>query len=69
LAGAAIGAGLGVYKNLTKPNQPPPVIIDKSAVPKDVHAELVKLDELRQKNIISEAEFAAQKKKVLDAYT
>lgn len=69
LAGAAIGAGLGIYKNLTKPDKQPPIIIDKSSAPKDIHAELVKLDDLRQKNIISEAEFAEQKKKILDALT
>ena len=69
LAGGAIGAGIGVYKNLTKPNQPTPVIIDHAAPPKDAHAELLKLDELRQKKIITEAEFEAQKKKMLEANT
>lgn len=69
MAGAAIGAGMGVYKNLTKPNQPTPVIIDQTKPSKDTHAELLKLDELRQKNIISEAEFEAQKKKILDTNT
>lgn len=69
LAGAAIGAGMGVYKNLTKPNQPVPVIIDHSASPRDAHAELLKLDELRQKKIISETEFEAQKKKIFNTYT
>ena len=61
MAGAAVGAGVGVYKNLTKKNQPPP------AVPRDFYTELSRLDELRQKNIISEVEFEAQKKKILDA--
>lgn len=66
LAGAAIGAGLGVYKNLTKTGQPMPRVIDRVAT-KDVHAELLKLDDLRQKKIISEVEFETQKKKLLDA--
>ncbi|MBV5330016.1 MAG: SHOCT domain-containing protein [Chlorobium sp.] len=66
MAGAAIGAGLGVYKNFTKTNQPAPVIIDHVQFPKDVHAELIKLDDLRQKNIISEVEFETQKKKILN---
>lgn len=68
MAGAAIGAGLGVYKNFTKTSQPTPAVIDQM-IPKDVHAELLKLDDLRQKNIISVVEFEAQKKKILDAST
>lgn len=67
MMGAAIGAGLGVYRNFTKTNQPMPVVIDRPPVPKDNHAELLKLDELRQKKIITEAEFEIQKKKILDA--
>jgi hypothetical protein len=69
MAGAVVGAGLGVYKNLTKKNQPAPVTISPATVTKDVYAELTKLNDLRQKNIISEAEFEAQKKKILDAST
>ncbi|MFA7384476.1 MAG: SHOCT domain-containing protein [Desulfurivibrionaceae bacterium] len=61
IAGAAVGAGVGVYKNLTKKSQPAP------EVPRDFYAELSKLNELRQKNIITEDEFEAQKKKILDA--
>ena len=38
---------------------------DESAKPKDVYAELIKLDDLRKKGILSEAEFETQKKKVL----
>jgi hypothetical protein len=34
--------------------------------PVDVYGELTKLDELRKKGIISQAEFEAQKKKILD---
>jgi hypothetical protein len=69
LAGAAIGAGMGVYKNLTKPHQPTPVVIEQTAAPKDIHAELLKLDELKQKKIITDAEFEGQKKKILEAST
>lgn len=63
LAGAAIGAGVGVYKNIMKKESSHP--IDQSGVPKDVHADLLKFDELRQKGIISDAEFEIQKKRVL----
>ena len=38
---------------------------DESVKPNDVYAELIKLDDLRKKGIISEAEFEAQKKKLL----
>ncbi|MDO8834489.1 MAG: SHOCT domain-containing protein [Vicinamibacterales bacterium] len=70
MVGAAIGAGLGVFKNFTKTNQPSPVVRDHaSSVPKDVHAELLKLYDLMQKGIISEVEFEAQKKKILSAST
>ncbi|MFH1216673.1 MAG: hypothetical protein V1706_09250 [Pseudomonadota bacterium] len=65
MAGAAIGAGLGVYKNLTGKGQ-------KSHLPEkqvDVHAELLKLHDLLMKNIISEAEYEAQKNKILAART
>lgn len=66
MTGAAIGAGLGVYKNFTKTSQPAPTVNAHVVIPKDVHAELLKFDDLRQKNIISEVEFEAQKKKILD---
>lgn len=69
MVGAVIGAGLGVYKNFTRKGQSGPTIIDHVVVPKDVHAELLKLEDLRQKSIISDAEFEAQKKKILDATT
>ena len=69
MAGAAIGAGLGVFKNFTRKGQSAPTVIDHAAVPRDIHAELLKLDDLRQKKIITEIEFEAQKKKILDSST
>jgi len=38
---------------------------DLTERPKDVYAELIKLDDLRKRGILSEAEFAAQKQKLL----
>lgn len=38
---------------------------NESIKPKDTYAELVKLDDLRKKGIITDAEFEAQKKKIL----
>ncbi|PAA37130.1 hypothetical protein CJU79_17620 [Pseudomonas fragi] len=64
VAGAAIGAGLGVFKNLTRPADRSAAAISASQV--DIHTALLKLDDLRQKGILSEDEFAAQKKKVLE---
>ena len=39
---------------------------DQTDRPKDVYAELLKLDELRKRGILSQEEFEAQKKKLLD---
>lgn len=63
LAGGAIGAGLGVYKNIIKKESPQQKVQIESPV--DVHAELLKFDELRQKRIITEEEFDAHKKQLL----
>ena len=38
---------------------------DQTERPKDVYTELIKLDDLRKRGILSEAEFEAQKKKLL----
>ena len=38
---------------------------DQSEKPKDVYAELIKLDDLRKRAIISDSEFESQKKKLL----
>lgn len=67
-AGAVVGAGIGVFKNLTKPTpsesgKPTPALLN--APPKDVYEELLKLDELRQKGILTDPEFQAQKDKLL----
>lgn len=51
-------------------NAPNQQVFDKVVRPessKDMYTELTKLDELRKKGIISEAEFEAQKKKILNA--
>lgn len=64
-AGAAIGAGLGVYKNILKKESNSQQAKEQPVVPKDVHSELIKFDELRQKGIITDAEFEIQKNKLL----
>ena len=67
IAGAAIGAGVGVYKNLTKKSSSTGAVGRPEMSP-DVHAELLKLDDLRQKRILTEAEFDAQKKVLLSSH-
>ena len=81
MAGAVIGAGLGVYKNIMRPSerraerpmhepilQPPPVIdviaTDKAGL--DKFEELNKLHELKVNGVLTEEEFASEKKKILD---
>ena len=39
---------------------------DKSDQKKDVYAELIKLDDLRKRGILTEAEFQTQKQKLLE---
>jgi hypothetical protein len=64
ITGAVVGAGVGVYKNLSKKGSAPHAALE-SKQQIDVHAELIKLDELRKLNIITEIEFEAQKKHIL----
>ena len=40
---------------------------DQTDRPKDVYAELIKLDDLRKREILTEAEFQAQKRKLLES--
>lgn len=62
IAGAVIGAGLGMYKNMTGKGSSQAAIASKPERALDVHAELLKLDDLRQRGIITQAEFDAQKR-------
>lgn len=75
IAGAVVGAGIGVYKNFVKPTPkafsmpveagtaylPPPTPTPSP----DIYETLVKFEELRQKGILTDEEFALQKKKLL----
>ena len=80
MVGAVIGAGAGAFMGIGKqaPQQltalppstaatpPLPVVIDVAAVaPKDLYAEVLKLDELRQKGLLTNEEFEVQKQKLL----
>jgi serine protease Do len=46
---------------------PPPGAPADAARPTDIYAELTKLDELRRKGILTDAEFEAQKQKILNS--
>ncbi len=63
IAGAGIGAMFGAYKSLT--GKSPLSATSKNSPPKDVYAELLKLQELKEKGIFSEEEFQREKAKVL----
>lgn len=65
LAGAAIGAGLGVYKNITKKESGASQAKSANNESSDVHAKLLKFHDLKEKGIITEAEFEIQKSKLL----
>lgn len=63
--GATVGAGLGVYKNLTKPGQLPQTVPpQKEQV--DIYGQMLKLEDLRQKGILTDEEFADMKKRLLN---
>jgi hypothetical protein len=63
IAGAAVGAMFGAYRNLTGKS----IRTDSSpAAPvKDVHAELLKLQDLKEKRVLTEEEFLREKTKLL----
>lgn len=67
LAGAAIGAGVGLYRNLTKLTGSTTSATQLPAPSVDVHAELLKLQDLREKSVITEDEFSSQKRKLLNS--
>lgn len=61
IAGATIGAGLGIYKNITSKASESP----STTTAVDVHAQLLKLADLRDKGVLTELEFEEQKRKLL----
>ena len=61
--GAAIGASIGAYRNLTGKGTPSAASAEKSG---DTHAELLKLQDLREKGILNEEEFQREKSRLLE---
>ena len=63
VAGAVFGATVGVYKNLGKASNQ---TARDRALPQDIHTELLKLDDLKQRELLTDAEFEIQKQKILN---
>lgn len=74
--GAVVGAGLGAYAHLTraKAEAPPPAASDEvragpaPAPSDDMYTQLLRLDDLLKRGILTQEEFDAQKAKVLNDY-
>lgn len=66
MAGATVGATLGVYKNLTRKEQSLNASTSDQAIKVDLYGEMLKLDDLRQRGIISEDEFSSMKGNLLN---
>lgn len=72
IIGAIVGGGMGAYHNMTRPtshvtyqNAAQPAQVAPSEPAKDMYSELLKLDDLLKKGILTEQEFDVQKAKVL----
>lgn len=67
--GATAGATLGIYKNLTRNERP--VAASTSAQNKqiDIYSEMLKLEDLRKKGIISDNEFSSMKENLLSNHS
>jgi hypothetical protein len=70
--GAVVGAGAGMAMNLksggTKSSTPSDNKVAPSAPDIDIHKRLIDLDDLRQKGILTQEEFDAEKRKLLDKH-
>jgi hypothetical protein len=66
MAGATVGATLGVYKNLTRKEQPLNASTSEQPIKVDLYSEMLKLDDLRQRGIISDDEFSSMKGNLLN---
>ncbi len=67
--GATAGATLGIYKNLTRNERP--VVASTSDQNKqiDIYSEMLKLEDLRKKGIISDNEFSSMKENLLSNHS
>lgn len=67
--GATAGATLGIYKNLTRNAPSPRASATEQKTQSDVYTEMLKLEDLRQKGIISDDEFSSMKNNILTNYS
>jgi hypothetical protein len=63
--GAMVGGGIGAVISLKRAWGSTPQASSEATVPFDLHKALTELEDLRQKGILSQEEFEAQKKKLL----
>lgn len=61
IAGAVVGAGLGLYKNILSKSPDTPTPLREV----DLHAQLLKLADLRDKGLLTDSEFEEEKRKLL----
>lgn len=66
IAGATIGAGIGVYKNLSRTEAKVLPAGNSMRPDIDLHSEITKLADLREKSLITDAEFNAAKIRLLN---
>lgn len=69
--GALVGAGVGVFVNLNKNNVNDVASdsnVQKNHTTEEIAEQLIKLDELRQKNILTDDEFQQKKKEILERF-
>lgn len=69
--GAVVGAGLGTYAHMTRAKTEAPAPDDapasaEASPPEDMYSQLLKLDDLLKKGILTQEEFDTQKARVLN---
>jgi hypothetical protein len=64
-AGAAVGAGIGLYKNLNTSKGGSGPMLNGPVASRDEIADLERLDDLRQRGVLTDEEFQSQKRKLL----
>ncbi len=67
IIGATAGATLGIYKNLTRHEQMSVVSAPDPKKQVDVYSEMLKIEDLRQRGIISDDEFSSMKYNLLNS--
>lgn len=69
IIGATAGATLGIYKNSTRSEQPSTALSSNQNKQIDVYSEMLKIEDLRKKGIISDDEFSSMKENLLNSHS